>query len=139
MGKDGRLVVSGWLLVVGLLLTALVVSACEVLPGSDIPPGEELRQKQPGGGTLEYFTGTIEKIEQSIIGPKVTVKKEKTQADRTFFIAPKGEVWLGIEYSKTTILKKPRRVKISDLKEGQRVACYINKSNQAVRIHILER
>lgn len=139
MGKDSRLVVSGWWLVVGFLSIALVVSSCEVLPGSDIPPGEELRQKQPDGSTLEYFTGTVTKIEQSIIGPKITVKKEKSGTERTFFIAPKGEVWLGIEYSKTTILKKPRRAEITDLKEGQRVACFINRSNQAERIHILKR
>lgn len=140
MGKDKFVVRSSLFVVVSFILIGLVVSSCgQVLPGGDIPPGEELRQKQPGDSTLEYFTGTITKVEQSIIGPKITVKKEKSEADRTFFIAPKGEVWLGIDYAKTTISGKPERAKISDLKERQRVACFINRGNQAERIHILQR
>lgn len=114
-----------------------LVSCGRTLPGGDIPAGEEIRSKEPSTKGLEYFTGEITKAEQSIIGPKLTVMRDKSKTEKAFFITSKTEVWWGISYAKSTIQGRPVRAKVSDLKEGQRVACYLNEKNQAARIHIL--
>jgi hypothetical protein len=126
------------IVVVALIAAAAWWLSVEHLPGYNTEPIQKSSFVEPGGKVSEYFTGTVVKSELSIIGPKLTVKVDTTESDRTFFLASTAQVWLGLIFEDKAITGK-EQVTFSDIKAGQRVAVFIGPSNTAKQIHILKR
>lgn len=110
----------------------------ERLPGYNTEPTFKPSYIEPGGQTSEFFTGIVEKTELSIRGPKMTVRMDLNNSDRTFFVAKNAIIWLGMEIGEDSITGD-EEVLFKDLKVGWRVAVFIGKANEARRINVLKR
>ncbi len=121
--------------IAGLLIWFL---SQERLPGYNTGPTLRLSYVEPGGETSEYITGEITMLEISIKGPKMTVKMDVNQSDRTFYVPSDAPVWLGLTIGAKDINGR-ERIAFTDLKKGWRVAAFIGPVNKARRINVLKR
>jgi len=130
------------LMIAGILFVALIGLIVwigqERLSGYNTEVTDEHIYREPTGIYTEYFTGTIVKTEWSLIGPKITVKKESSGQDRTFYLSRDALIWLGLIIDDQGI-KGDEKIAFKDLKKGQRVAVFVGKGNTANHIHILVR
>ncbi|MFA5867590.1 MAG: hypothetical protein WC891_06500 [Actinomycetota bacterium] len=110
----------------------------ERLPGYNTDPTLKLSYVEPGGETSEYITGLITMLEISIKGPKMTVKMDVNQSDRTFYVPSDAPVWLGLTIGAKDITGR-ERIAFTDLKKGWRVAAFIGPQNKARRLNVLKR
>jgi hypothetical protein len=110
----------------------------ERLPGYNTDPTLKISYVEPGGQTSEYITGLITMTEISIKGPKMTVKMDANNSDRTFFVPYDAPVWLGLIVGSKDITGQEKIV-FTDLKKGWRVAAFIGPQNKAKRINVLKR
>ncbi len=126
-----------------VILIALVIGLAwwfsrERLPGYNTEVVDEKVYREPTGIYAEYFTGEIVKTEFSVIGPKITVKRESDGQSRTFYLSNDAVIWLGLVIEDNGI-KGEEKAGFGDLKKGQRVAVFIGKGNKSDHIHILVR
>ena len=110
----------------------------ERLPGYNTDPALKQSYVEPNGQTSEYFTGIITMTEISIKGPKMTVKMDVNNSDRTFFVPYDAPVWLGLTVGDKGITGT-ENIAFTDLKKGWRVAAYIGPQNKAKRLNVLKR
>jgi hypothetical protein len=110
----------------------------ERLPGYNIDPVLKQSYVEPNGKTSEYVTGIITKTENSILGPKMTVKMDINNSRRTFYVAYDAPVWLGLIFGKKEITGV-EKITFAELKKGWRVAAFIGTQNKAKRINVLRR
>ncbi len=126
-------------IVLALVVSIVIIRSCEErLPGHDMENVDRSDYVDKEGKTVEYFTGQIVEFDKSILGPKITVKKDRNNQNRTFFLERNAEVWLGLEEVGSSI-KGQEKVESSEIEVGQRVACFVNNKNKCYRIHILKR
>lgn len=130
--------------VVGIVIVLLIGLAWwlsqERLSGYNTEVADVKVYREPTGIYAEYFTGEIVKTEFSVIGPKITVKKEANGQNKTFYLSNDAVIWLGLIIEDKGI-KGDSSVGFDDLKKGQRVAVFIRKGagNKSDHIHILDR
>ncbi len=134
----------GYVLAVGAAIAVLLLAAgiwwfgIERLPGYNIEPVLKNEYIEPGGEISRYATGFVISNEQSILGPKISVRSDVTQQSLTFFLPETAPVWLGLVIGNKTITGQ-ERLTFTDIKAGQRVAVFIGPVNKARRVNILKR
>jgi hypothetical protein len=124
----------------GVILVALLTwyLTSERLPGYNTDPVFKQSYVEPDGKTSEYLTGIITMTEMSIIGPKMTVKMDVNNSDRTFYVPVRAPIWLGLVIGNKDITGR-EKIAFKDLKKGWRVAVFIDPRNRATRINVIER
>jgi hypothetical protein len=125
---------------VGVVFVSLMIwfLTAERLPGYNTDPVFKQSYVEPDGKTSEYLTGIITMMEMSIIGPKMTVKMDVNNGDRTFYVPATAPIWLGLVIGNKDITGR-EKIAFKDLKKGWRVAAFINTQNRAIRINVLKR